>query len=909
MLPRRLAALAVALLSLAHPTPGAAWGFTAHRLVNRRAVLTLPAPLRELFLANADYLAEHAIDPDLWRGAGREGEGPNHYLDLDAFGEWPFADLSRVEKEHLARFGREGRERGRVPWRAAEVYRELVLAFRAGDTARTLERAAVLGHYVGDAHVPLHAVLNHDGQLTGQNGFHARWESEMVDRFIRQIEPDVQPSAARGGDEPVGVVWGALVESFAEADEAFRSDRESAGSRDLAGTPADDRYDDTYYSRLFEREGPRLTARLTLAAERTGSLWLSAWEEAGRPPLDTSFRFPYVRRQSRLILASLDGSSAPVVHDAVARGVMPNLARLREDGATARGSVTSLPAKTAAGHATLFTGAWPDRHGVAGNKVVLPSASLLEPVSGYRSEPLLAEPLWVTAARQGLDATMLCATQDYPYDPYVEGKRFGGNFGHSLTFVTGYKGEMLDDAVYLAADLPLRTPSGWRGRVPAGPDARELELAVGGSTIHGLLFDDPDDSASGFDTLLLSNNKDASGGVRLKARPPDSLDGFASVAVTVSGQELPVFFRLFVLSPDGTDLLLYRARAGVLLSNRSLVATAATKATGGFVGNAAEHLYERGALGKILAEGGDGTAERRYLETVRLVERQFERLLDFGAAHTRWDLLLGYLPFPDELLHLWWGHLDPTLPGHDPALAARLRPFLDEGLGIADAYVGALARHADADTIVAVGADHGMIGVRTRVGMNVALAQAGLLVVDAGGQVDLSRTRAYFLAESGYFLINRASRPRGIVAPADEDAVRAAVARMLRGLRDPRTGATLVTEVIDPRGSDRGLGGPQGGDVYFRLAAGAFPTGGLQGPVVYEGPASGEHLLDPERPTMHASFALAGPGVTRGVDLGVIRQIDIAPTLASLLGLEPPPQATGAVLDKALARGHAVARR
>ena len=77
---------------------------------------------------------------------------------------------------------------------------------------------------------------------------------------------------------------------------------------------------------------------------------------------------------------------------------------------------------------------------------------------------------------------------------------------------------------------------------------------------------------------------------------------------------------------------------------------------------------------------------------MRLVERQFERLLVFGATRTHWDVLFGYIPFPDEFLHLWSGYLDPSLPGHDAALAARLRPFLDEGLRIADEYVGALAR-------------------------------------------------------------------------------------------------------------------------------------------------------------------------------------------------------------------------
>ena len=123
---------------------------------------------------------------------------------------------------------------------------------------------------------------------------------------------------------------------------------------------------------------------------------------------------------------------------------------------------------------------------------------------------------------------------------------------------------------------------------------------------------------------------------------------------------------------------------------------------------------------------------------------------------------------------------------------------------------------------------------------------------------------------------------------------------MLRGLRDPKTGAALVAEVIDPGHSNLGLGGPHGGDVYFRLVPGAFPVGDLRGAIVYDAPPAGEHLLDPQRPDMHASFAMAGLGVARSVDLGVIRQVDIAPTLAALLGLEPPARATGTVLDKAL---------
>ena len=53
-----------------------------------------------------------------------------------------------------------------------------------------------------------------------------------------------------------------------------------------------------------------MAARLGASASATGSLWLSAWEEAGRPALDESYRVPYVRHGARAILLSLDAAAA-----------------------------------------------------------------------------------------------------------------------------------------------------------------------------------------------------------------------------------------------------------------------------------------------------------------------------------------------------------------------------------------------------------------------------------------------------------------------------------------------------------------------------------------------------------------------------------------------------------------------
>ena len=184
---------------------------------------------------------------------------------------------------------------------------------------------------------------------------------------------------------------------------------------------------------------------------------------------------------------------------------------------------------------------------------------------------------------------------------------------------------------------------------------------------------------------------------------------FAGLAVPVAGGEAAVYFRLFDLAADGSALTLYRTAPHVVRSNKPRLEQAAFDASGGFVGNGAASTYERGELGPPLWKGGDGTAERRYLETVALVVRQFSRLNDFAFDRTAWELLLTYLPFPDEAVHLWYGYLDASLPSHDPALAARLRPFLDEVLRLADGEIGHLVRRGGKDTIVAVAGDHGVM--------------------------------------------------------------------------------------------------------------------------------------------------------------------------------------------------------
>src|SRR5690606_23905500 len=80
------------------------------------------------------------------------------------------------------------RAAGIIPWQIEITYGRLREAMYAKDLARILRHAADLGHYVSDAHVPLHTTRNYNGQFTNQRGIHAFWETRLPERFAKDYD-------------------------------------------------------------------------------------------------------------------------------------------------------------------------------------------------------------------------------------------------------------------------------------------------------------------------------------------------------------------------------------------------------------------------------------------------------------------------------------------------------------------------------------------------------------------------------------------------------------------------------------------------------------------------------------------------------------------------------------------------
>ena len=287
ILPIAFVALA---LSAARPAQLDAWGFSGHKFITEHAIDLLPAEIRPFFVKFKTTVVEHSIDPDTYRTMGWMEEPPRHFLDMDSYGPFPFKDLPHDYAEAVSKRGADFViKNGVVPWRTQEIYVQLRDAFKqlptsgyARDNVKLF--SAVVAHYVGDSFQPFHAAANYDGQLTGQQGIHSRFESELFDRYQDKLK--IAPAPIGPIPDAREFVFATLTDSFSFVDPILAADREAIKGREL--------YDDQYFAALFEKTGPIMEKRLSGAITGVASLITQAWTDAGKPalPVDAPPRSP-----------------------------------------------------------------------------------------------------------------------------------------------------------------------------------------------------------------------------------------------------------------------------------------------------------------------------------------------------------------------------------------------------------------------------------------------------------------------------------------------------------------------------------------------------------------------------------------------------------------------------------------
>lgn len=274
-------------------TQGFGWGFYAHKVINRLAVFTLPPELFAFYRLHIEDITEHAVDPDKRRYSDPE-EACRHYVDLDYFEHTlPLDTMPRRWKDAIARYTEDTlKAYGIVPWHIQLMMNRLTEAFKEKNMERIIRLSADLGHYIADAHVPLHATINYNGQLTGQQGIHAFWESRLPELYSDQY--DFFVGRARYIENELEEAWRASEGSFAAKDSVLNFERElnkrfetdRKYSYEMKGQTRVRQYSEDYSAAYNRMLGDQVERRMRQSILTVGSMWYTAWINAGKPDLD-----------------------------------------------------------------------------------------------------------------------------------------------------------------------------------------------------------------------------------------------------------------------------------------------------------------------------------------------------------------------------------------------------------------------------------------------------------------------------------------------------------------------------------------------------------------------------------------------------------------------------------------------
>ena len=310
--------------------PVFAWGERGHDIITRVAVQNMRLAvadnkaLMQPFIARDHMLGHLSNTPDIvWRAPymtelERSENYSTHfinlekvYLDVNVWNDLPI-DYSVYTTNSRAK-GFEPEEVGTAPWRVLQLYTLMVDAFKKVALAKdpkafessvneALLVAGIMSHFVGDLANPHHTSANYDGQLTGQRGLHAYFESDVVGELSFELSAKVyvkaqadwldiytKPERKEIVSSAQKIVWALLANSHNRLPQLLELDRTHSLIKESNKIARAKRKPVNQTADSFQEFA---TERLSVGASALSALWLLAWQEAGSPDM-SEFRSYY----------------------------------------------------------------------------------------------------------------------------------------------------------------------------------------------------------------------------------------------------------------------------------------------------------------------------------------------------------------------------------------------------------------------------------------------------------------------------------------------------------------------------------------------------------------------------------------------------------------------------------------
>jgi hypothetical protein len=272
------------------------WGIFGHEHINNAAVMALPKPLQIFFYNHIDFITQESTVPDLrvYTLTDKE-EFPRHFIDVENFGSLDSIPRSfdLAKKKYDDKFLSSN---GVLPWRIQDLMVKLTKAFKEKRKTEILLIAGDLGHYIGDAHMPLHTSANYNGQLSNQKGIHSLFESSIVGKFGKDY--NYYTGEAQYIENVDKAIWDIIKDSHSYVQPLLLIDKklrekyteDKMYETDENGKIVKNKFNSLVYSKEYTNElhealNGMVEKQIRKAIVNTTNFWYTAWVNAGKPDL------------------------------------------------------------------------------------------------------------------------------------------------------------------------------------------------------------------------------------------------------------------------------------------------------------------------------------------------------------------------------------------------------------------------------------------------------------------------------------------------------------------------------------------------------------------------------------------------------------------------------------------------
>jgi predicted AlkP superfamily phosphohydrolase/phosphomutase len=641
-------------------------------------------------------------------------------------------------------------------------------------------------------------------------------------------------------------------------------------------------------------------------------------------------------KAKKLLMLGLDAALPDLIQRFAQEGSMPNVWRLMEGGFFSR-MITTFPPLTAAAWGAITSGAGPGTAGIPSLMVHEPGDPLDKWYTSFDRRMLKAETLWEAGTRAGKKTLLMNWPVTFPLK-IDKGIQLAASLNPPFRYFYMPLWDIASSAIFStrkercnqvpgrAVQVKLEQASGWKN-VPEHKGT-PLEIAIHvpptyakGPGYHVLILDS---KGSGYDRVIIAPAKDVSQKIAELAEGERSA-WIEEKFVDSQGEQKRGRFYFYLIRLEGReDFRLYHSAI-----NTAENLTLPPDLTGELIKAAGPYMEVDDPWAYM-----DGWVSIDfYLHQLTQHNDWWEKATRFGLKKIDWDMAFSWVGTIDHIQHVLYGGIDPNCSYYNEQEAPKILGYIRRVYAEIDERIGRILQDVNLDeTLVCIVSDHGFSAIEWNPYLKHHLAKAGLVNFKLDYEsnrmvIDWSRTKAFPLEPChAHIFINLKGRdPDGIVDPKDYEKVQEEVIDALLGMRDPRNGQRVVEMAIPKREAGTvGVFEQQGfqriGDVLFALkpqymanpfvypAAVKYRDGTervIMNPEGYE-PAqlhrnfTGVHLCLPACHEMHAAVILSGGGLKKKERAYPMSVIDLAPTIAHLLGTPIPKDAEGNVLKEFL---------